>query len=123
MSATATTLDPYRSRDGGTVEIRERVDPVVWGSEPGPLDSVDLDAFDRDGFLIIPELLGSDVVESCLAELDRLGADEKVREAPESILEPDGTALRSLFAVHRLSPVFGELAKRGPLVDIARQLL
>src|SRR5690606_35517928 len=102
--------DRYPSRVGGGAEILERTDPVVWGDAPGPLDAAAVDAYARDGFLAITGLLDADTVARCLDEVARLAADPAVRRSERAVLEPDGDDLRSLFEVHRSSPVFAALA-------------
>jgi ectoine hydroxylase len=117
------TRDRYASRVGGGVEIRERVDPVVWGDEPGPLDATQLASYERDGFVALPGLLDPATVGRCTDELARLAADPAVCASECAILEPDGDELRSLFEVHRSSPVFAALAADPRLAAVARQLL
>lgn len=123
MTATRAVEDRYPSRVGGGTEIRERTDPVVWGDGTGPLDRAAVDSYIRDGFLAIPGLLDADTVARCLEEVKRLAADPAVRGSERAVLEPDGDDLRSLFEVHRTSPVFAELAADARLAGVARQLL
>jgi ectoine hydroxylase len=119
----AARVDRYPSRVGGRVEMRPREDPVVWGSGDGPLGAARLDAYRRDGFVALPDLLDGDTVARCLARIEQLARDEVVRRSPAAVLEPDGDELRSLFAVHRSDPVFRALADDPRLVGVARQLL
>jgi ectoine hydroxylase len=119
----ATRVDRYPSRVGGSVEIRPREDPVVWGSGDGPLSVEQVDAYRRDGFVVLPDLLDAEAVGRALARITQLAYEEAVRSSPAAVLEPGGDELRSLFAVHRTDAVFGALADDPRLVGVARQLL
>jgi ectoine hydroxylase len=119
----STDVDRYPSRVGGSVAIQPRQDPVIWGGADGPLDAGALNRYDRDGFLAIPELLDADTVERCLSAIDEMARDPSTLDAGAAIIEPEGTELRSLFAVHRSSTVFAELAADPRIADVARQLL
>src|SRR5690606_25139463 len=63
VTATRVLDDRYASRVGGTVDIRERVDPVVWGTARGPLDDRAVEAYAADGFLALPGLLDAETVQ------------------------------------------------------------
>lgn len=116
--------DRYPSRDGGETRRTARLDPVVHG-EPsgGPLTDSQVSGFDRDGFVLLPSLLGEREVAALRAALDALwrtargGADEGV------IRERDGGAVRSVFAVHDREDAFGAIARHPTLVGAARQIL
>ena len=58
-----TVTDLYPSRGPAEVSV-PRQDPVVWGSPdtPGPISSLDLQSFERDGFLAVDQLIGPDEV-------------------------------------------------------------
>lgn len=128
---TATTMgytetrsnDRYPSRDGAPVEVRERPDPVVWGDGTGgPLTSVQVSSFERDGYLHLTDVFDADEVAALYAEVDRLAADPVVRASERTIIEPDGDEVRSVFEVHHDGP-FGRLVRDERLAGVARQLL
>ncbi|MFF3562886.1 ectoine hydroxylase [Streptomyces sp. NPDC002574] len=124
-TATRNTLtDLYPTR--GTAEVlTPRQDPVVWG-EPGtsgPLRPSELRGLDRDGFLAVDSLIGPDEVPRYRAELDRLCADPAIRADERSIVEPKSQDIRSVFEVHKISPVFAELVRDPRVVGRARQIL
>ncbi|MEU6345535.1 ectoine hydroxylase [Streptomyces sp. NPDC046977] len=122
MTNTLTDLYPTR----GTAEVlTPRQDPVVWGGPgtPGPLQPAELRGLDRDGFLPVDSLIGRDEVARYRAELDRLCADPAVRADERSIVEPKSKDIRSVFEVHRISPVFAELVRDPRVVGRARQIL
>ncbi|MCQ0000108.1 ectoine hydroxylase [Streptomyces sudanensis] len=103
----------------GTAEVvTPRRDPVVWG----PLDP-ELEAFERDGFLPVEDLLTDEEVAVYRAELDRLVADPAVRADERAVVEPRSRAVRSVFEVHRLSDVFAELVRDERVAGAARRIL
>ena len=121
---TATVKDLYPTR--GTTEVTvPRQDPVVWGAPdtPGPIPNADLQAYERDGFLAVDELIGPDEVEVYKRELDRLVADPAIRADERSIVEPKSKEIRSVFEVHRISEVFADLVRDPRVVGRARQIL
>lgn len=117
------TLDPYHSRDVERPMLGERHDPVAHGglgpSPRGTLNAGQVAAFDRDGYLFLDGLFSEAEVTGILAEAEAL------RRTPrgEVILEPEGREVRSVFAVHGLSPVFRSLSRHPRLLDLARHLL
>ncbi|MEU4093132.1 ectoine hydroxylase [Streptomyces sp. NPDC026673] len=123
-ATTRTRADLYPTR--GTAEVlTPRQDPAVWG-EPGtagPLQPSELRDFDRDGFHAMDAIIGPDDVARYRAELDRLCADPAVRADERSVVEPKSRDIRSVFEVHKISPVFAELVRDPRVVGRARQIL
>jgi ectoine hydroxylase len=99
------------------------VDPVVQGSEPGPLSADRLAAFEKDGFVVIDRLLESEEVDALRAEVERLAVPSTGMEADKIIREPDGDDVRSVFDVHRSSAVVSELIADERLAGLACQVL
>ncbi|MGW5200487.1 ectoine hydroxylase [Streptomyces spiralis] len=123
MTTTSVT-DLYPTR--GTTEVTvPRQDPVVWGSPdaPGPIAGADLQAFERDGFLAVDQLIAPDEVAVYKRELDRLVSDPAIRADERSIVEPKSKEIRSVFEVHRISEVFANLVRDERVVGRARQIL
>ncbi|MFF8863767.1 ectoine hydroxylase [Streptomyces sp. NPDC015139] len=119
-----TVTDLYPTR--GTSEVTvPRQDPVVWGSPdtPGPIPTADLQAYERDGFLAVDQLITPDEVEVYGRELDRLVTDPAIRADERSIVEPKSKEIRSVFEVHRISEVFANLVRDPRVVGRARQIL
>ena len=60
---TTTVTDLYPSR-GATEVSTPRKDPVVWSAPgaPGPIATGELEAFERDGFLPLDQIIGPDQV-------------------------------------------------------------
>ena len=116
--------DRYPSRVADRPSVIHRLDPVVYGSShDGPLDQAVLEQYEENGLLHEESLFGADELRGWMNELNRLRADDSIRAAPESVIEPDSNELRSVFAVHRMSPVMRKLASDPRIVGIAEQLL
>src|SRR5690606_29904455 len=118
-----TAADPYASRTDGTAGRFPRLDPAVWGHGAGPLSPAEVAAFDEHGFVVRPGLLAAARVAELLAEADRLVSAIGAADRDDVIREPGGAAVRSIFRVHRHSPVYGGLAADPLLAGAARQLL
>lgn len=120
-------MDVYHSRDVTTPELIDRQDPVVYcDHEPSPLgmlSEAQVREFDENGFLFFPSLLSAEDVQKYRAELERLRLSEAIKKREETILEPRDNQVRSVFAVHKLSPVLAELAADGRLLDVVTHLL
>ena len=118
-------LDRYPSRTGDEPRIRERKDPVLHAGpdRSGPLDRESRDRFDRDGFFPLDALVTPEEASHLEAELEWIAAERHGDCAPEVILEPDGEAVRSVFAVHQGDGAFAQLARDPRLVGLAEQIL
>ena len=115
--------DHYPSRTEPWPRRLPRLDPVVHGDGPGPLDPAQVDRYARDGFLVLEGLFAPDEVAALNAELDVLAESPAVRALEETVREPDSGLVRSIFRVHALSDVFDRLVRDPRLLDAARQLL
>ncbi|MCZ7461077.1 ectoine hydroxylase [Streptomyces sp. WMMC940] len=122
MTTAITDLYPTR---GATETAVPRRDPVVWSppGAPGPISAADLQGFEHDGFLAMPELLTPAEVDVYRAELDRLVNDPLIRADERSIVEPKSQSVRSVFEVHRISEIFEALVRDERVVGRARQIL
>ncbi|MEV6807554.1 ectoine hydroxylase [Streptomyces sp. NPDC051132] len=121
---TATVRDLYPTR--GTTEVTlPRQDPVLWGAPdtPGPIPAAGLQAYERDGFLAVDQLITPAEVEVYRRELDRLVSDPAVRADERAVVEPRSQEIRSVFEVHRISEVFAGLVRDERVVGRARQIL
>jgi ectoine hydroxylase len=109
----------------GAGGILNRTDPVVWSGpdHPGPLTADQLRSYDRDGYLLIPDLLtGADVVH-LLAEVHRMADDPHAATRPQTITERGSDVVRSIFAVHQSNKMFAKLAAHPRLAGVAQQIL
>jgi ectoine hydroxylase len=116
-----TDVYPTRTTAGFSEITRE--DPVVWGSDPGPIDAETLTAYDQRGYLSIDQLVTADELDRYREELRRLSTDPAVRADERTIVERQSQEVRSVFEVHKISEVFGALANDPRVVGRARQLL
>jgi ectoine hydroxylase len=123
----STTIDRYPSRTADVPGVVERLDPVLHdprGTEaPGPLGPEALASFERDGFLVLDDVFTDGEMDAAMRELSTICHDDELRRRPETILEPQSEEVRSVFAVHRLSEVFADLAEDPRIADVARQIL
>lgn len=119
--------DLYPSRRKPVPEVLERRDPVVRGmpgAEP-PVAQALIDAFVRDGFVVLDDVLSREEVAGLLQEAEALRVCSGL--IPESrVSEPGGEgaqAVRSVFAPHRQSDVFARLSADERLSGLARFIL
>lgn len=117
------TVDLYPSRIGDAPRLAPRQDPVVWGGPEGPLETAQLEFYEHNGFLQFESLFSADELRACQEELRRLGQDPGMRAREETITEADSGEVRSIFAIHELSPIVRKLCEDARVVNIARQLL
>lgn len=122
LVAETSVVDPYHSRAGAAPEIAQRSDPMVLDA-PGPLSAERVAQFARDGYLEFDCLFTDEELARLLAEASRLRDNVQELEAETLILEPDSSALRSVFQVHLQSRLLGRLASDARVVNVVRQLL
>lgn len=117
--------DCYVSRTGRSAALIARCDPVVYGGGryDRALDETQLQAYEQDGFLLVPGMFNSSEVEALRREAMDLERDPVVREGEEVIREPGGNALRSIFRVHQLGKRLADLPRDPRLLAVARQIL
>jgi len=125
MTVTGTrTGDRYPTRLVDSTEPIERIDPTVWpGGIGGPIDPATLASYEARGYLIAKDLLSQAEVRTYLQELRRLANSEELKADERVIVEKDSAEVRSIFEVHRISPLIAELVRDPRVVDRARQLL
>jgi ectoine hydroxylase len=97
----------------------------VHGSwhEGAPLSAEQTEAFDRDGFLVMHDIFSPEEVALLQQEAGSLLGDPAALEDETVILEPGGSEVRSIFAIHRQSPLMGRLAGDARLAGVASYLL
>lgn len=122
--AGVSTRDRYPTRCAAESRFLDRRDPVVWpGFEDGPVTSEDLAAHEAKGFHTVEGLLSPAEVQTYWQELQRLSRDPEVRSDERAVVEQSSDEVRSIFEVHRSSPLIGELVQDPRILDRARQLL
>ncbi|HEX5007748.1 MAG TPA: phytanoyl-CoA dioxygenase family protein, partial [Hyphomonadaceae bacterium] len=117
--------DDYPSRRLPTPQWIERREPVIYSdwTQRAPLARRQHDAFCHDGFLVVENLFQPSEIKALESELSRL------RQAPSSlqgetvIAERGSDDVRSIFAIHRQSMMFKNLARDQRLLDIASYIL
>ncbi len=117
--------DIYPSRNTSMARWLPRRDPVVYGSlsDHSPISAQQVAAFERDGFVALGGVFDNSEMAALQDELQRLRAAPESAAAETLIAEPQSGALRSIFAIHRQSPLFERLAGDARLVNIARHIL
>ncbi|WP_419993866.1 ectoine hydroxylase [Streptomyces boninensis] len=121
---TATVTDLYPTR-GATEVNTPRQDPVVWSGPDaeGPIHPWELEAYERNGFMAMDQLITPDEVDIYKAELDRLVSDPGIRADERSIVEKQSQDVRTVFEVHKISEVFAGLVRDERVLERARQIL
>lgn len=117
--------DVYVSRTDRDAAIIARQDPVIhgMGTYADALSPEQLSSYERNGFLLMPDLFSPDEVRGLLTEVERMRADPSVKRLDEAIAEPDSQAIRSIFRIHELSGVMARLVCEPRVADVARQIL
>lgn len=116
--------DRYPTRSSQKIGPIERTEPTVWpGGIGGPIDSATLASYDARGYLVVKDLLSQAEVRTYEQELRRLTDEKALKTDERVILEKNSGEIRSIFEVHRISPLIAELVCDPRVVDRARQLL
>ncbi|MFC4274761.1 ectoine hydroxylase [Achromobacter aloeverae] len=117
--------DRYASRTDRMSAIVARHDPVIHGDGryADALSGQQLRDYERDGFLMLENLLPENEVAAILAEIGRMSRDPAIIRREESITEPGSDAVRSIFMVHTLSAMISRLVRDPRLINVARQIL
>lgn len=119
--------DLYPSRQKPEPEWLGRRDPVVRGvaGEEPPVDRALIEAFARDGFVVLDGLLSEEEVAILREEAEALRGQRGL--IPESLITERGQegaeAVRSVFAPHRQSETFERLSEDTRLAGLARFIL
>ncbi len=115
---------PTRLAQAPASLTQPRQDGVVKGRTlPGPLSQAQLDEFERNGYLFIPNLIEGEELEALRQEMNALLSNDAYRDKAFSITEPESHEIRSLFAVHQLSERLGALASDERVAGAARQII
>ena len=89
----------------------------------------DVQTYQRDGVIVVPEVLGADTlsqVRSVIAELVA-GSAKTLEHTDVYDLEPGHTAesprVRRIKAPHKVHKIFDEIVRSEPVLDILKKLL
>lgn len=120
------TEDLYPTR-GQEERIFERVDPVVFGNgEPEGKHSLNreqLDFYEQNGFLVVPNVFSREEVDIFTQEYESLAISDALKGKDELILEPDNNKPRSIFSPHRFSGLYDRLSRDHRILDKVHQIL
>lgn len=116
------STDLYPSRIGGEEQILSRQDPVLYAPnrQQGPLRAQELQQFEQEGWLMLPEYL-PEWVRPLNRDIPRL--KEALQEQEVLITEPDSGELRSIFEPHKHSKIVRRFFEHPKIVAIVEQLL
>lgn len=120
-----TPQDCYPSRGTLTAQLGKRLDPVIYAAKatPAPIEQGLLKQYEESGFLLLEDVFSEQEVSGFQQELDRLRNDKEIETSGETITEPGGGDIRSIFRIHQISPVFKKLASDPRLAGLAQYLL
>src|SRR3954454_15643180 len=97
--------------------------------ESGMISDQDVQAYKRDGVIMVPDVLGADTlaqVRSVIAELVA-GSAKTLEHTDVYDLEPGHTAeaprVRRIKAPHKVDTLFDQIVRSAPVVDILTKLL
>jgi len=120
----APVTDRYVTRTAHQGEPIERLDPTVWSTDgDGPIDAATLASHDAKGYSIYDGLLSPAEVQAYWEELVRLSSSEALKADERTIVEKQSNEVRSVFEVHKISPLIDELVRDPRVLDRARQIL
>jgi ectoine hydroxylase len=117
--------DLYPSR-GNQEKIIKRIDKVVYSKDKlgdYSLNEKELEAYEEDGFIIIPEVFSQKEIKKFKQELKNLELDEKNRRKEEFISEPDSNKIRTIFNQHLFSKIYKKLSKDPRILNKVMQIL
>jgi ectoine hydroxylase len=117
--------DLYPSR-GNEEKIIKRVDKTVYSQEKigkYSLDEKELEIYEKDGFIIIPEVFSQKEIKKFAKELKLIELDEKLWKKEEFISEPNDNKLRTIFNQHLFSKVYKKLSKDPRILNKVMQIL
>lgn len=119
-----TTQDLYQTRVSRETALIERQDPTVYGTaESGPLTQEQLDQHAKYGYTNLDKMVTAEQLGTYQAELNRLLKDPSLEGDERVIREKDSQEIRSIFDVHRISEVFGDLIRDPRVAGVAEQIL
>ncbi|MBV0932587.1 ectoine hydroxylase [Marinobacterium weihaiense] len=119
------TQDLYPSRTGHQTRCLERQDPVIHQHyrDGAPLSKAQLQQYNREGYLLLPNLFGRAEVSRMLQTLEQMQQDSDLMASERAISEPGSGALRSVFQVHLHNDLCRRVAADPRITDIARFIL
>lgn len=101
------------------------MEPAVYspGHVTPPIDRRLVERYAQNGFIVIENMISAQKVDCLRREVERLRHDNSIKSLDTTITEPGYGDVRSIFDVHKTSPVVSGLARDSRLTAIARYLL
>lgn len=117
--------DLYPSRQQEEPQIIERQDPTLYNRNfsNAPLSEAQLRQYERDGYILLPDVFSQAEVKRFLAEMGQMEKDPELLASDAAITEPSGNALRSVFQIHHNNDLYASVAADPRVADIARFIL
>lgn len=116
-------LYPSRAKEE---KIIKRVDKTVYSKEKignYSLDEKELEVYEKNGFIIIPEAFTQKEIKKFRQELKQLELNEKLWKKEEFISEPNDNKLRTIFNQHLFSKIYKKLSKDPRILNKVMQIL
>lgn len=123
MSAISSDFYASRQQCPGICARQEPVIHDPLAASQGPLTRSELESFDKDGFLFLPQLFVPSEVDMLYQEMQAIRARFSGSGRPEIIAERDSSEVRSVFDIHRIDPLLARLTRYPRLLNVARQIL
>jgi ectoine hydroxylase len=123
MSQSKSQFDFYPTRINSESKIIPRTDPVVYSDSYDDLSKEQVEFFEKNGYLIFDDLFSSDEVNKLFEELKSLSHDETKKKLPQFILEETHRDVRSIFEIHKISKIYGNLCRDKRILKKVQQLL
>lgn len=118
--------DAYPTRTQNNAGILARQDPVLYEAESkrkASLDAAQRASYEKNGFLLMPELFSQDEVSYLFDAMQSMREDFTHADRKEVIAEPGSGEVRSIFNVHRLNDIFANLVRDPRVLNVAREIL
>lgn len=117
--------DLYPSRQKDEPQIIKRQDPTLYSQDfsNAPLSEAQLKQYERDGYILLPQVFSQAEVNHFLAEMGNMEKDRELLASEAAITEPNGNALRSVFQIHHNNDLYASVAADERIADIARFIL
>lgn len=105
--------------------IIDREDPVSYENQHfgGPLDDEELTFYEKNGFIVFPDLFNRQEMDAITAAFEALKSLDDLQGSDELIREPSDDTVRSIFSPHRHSDLFEKLSRDERILGRVRQLL
>lgn len=123
MFQSKSQFDFYPTRINSESKIIPRTDPVVYSDSYDDLSKEQVEFFENNGYLIFDDLFSPDEVNKLFEELKSLSHDETKKKLPQFILEETHRDVRSIFEIHKISKIYGNLCRDKRVLKKVQQLL